>query len=151
MDCPKNWVTVSRVAKYDDSNPTTYNGMIAIRPPTTRVLTRNGSEGTAITSSASTSSEMRMAPSWAVKPQPTVAARAMPATSGAISRVLKYADTKPENAAVPIWLSAAYPWRPTSVPVKKHIAVITPTVPPITASAPEPRVTSARIRRISFW
>ena len=106
--------------------------------------------GTAMTSSASISSLIRMAPSWAVKPQPTVAARAMPATSGAISRVLKYADTKPEKAEVPSWLSAAYPWRPTSVPVKKHMAVMTPTVPPMTASAPEPRVTSARIRRISF-
>ena len=42
-----------------------------------------------MTSSASTSSLMRIAPSWAVKPQPTVAARARPATSGAISRVLK--------------------------------------------------------------
>ena len=40
---------------------------------------------------------IRIAPSWAVKPHPTVAASAMPATSGAISRVLKYADTKPEN------------------------------------------------------
>ena len=30
------------------------------------------------------------------------------------------------------------------------LAVITPTVPPMTASDPEPRVTSARIRRISF-
>jgi hypothetical protein len=103
-----------------------------------------------MTSRASTSSEIRIAPSWAVKPQPTVAASAIPATSGAISRVLKYADTKPENAAVPIWLSAAYPCSPTSVPVKKHMAVITPTVPPMTARAPEPRVTSARIRRISF-
>ena len=84
-----------------------------------RVVTRNGSDGIAITSSASTSSEIRIAPSWAVKPQPTVAASAMPATSGAISRVLKYADTKPENAAVPSWLSAAYPCRPTLVPVKK--------------------------------
>ena len=74
-----------------------------------RVVTRNGIEGTAMTSRASTSSEIRMAPSWAVKPQPTVAARAMPATSGAISRVLKYAETKPAKAAVPIWLSAAYP------------------------------------------
>ena len=54
-----------------------------------RVVTRNGSDGIAITSSASTSSEIRIAPSWAVKPQPTVAASAMPATSGAISRVLK--------------------------------------------------------------
>ena len=72
-----------------------------------RVVTRNGIDGIAITSSASTSSEIRMAPSWAVNPQPTVAASAMPATSGAISRVLKYAETKPENAAVPIWSSAA--------------------------------------------
>ena len=63
--------------------------MIAIRPPTTRVATRKGIEGIAITSRASTSSEIRIAPSWAVKPQPTVAASAMPATSGAISRVLK--------------------------------------------------------------
>ncbi len=54
-----------------------------------RVVTRKGSDGIAITSSASTSSEIRIAPSWAVKPQPTVAASAMPATSGAISRVLK--------------------------------------------------------------
>ena len=43
----------------------------------------------AITSSASTSSLMRIAPSWAVKPQPTVADSARPATSGEISRVLK--------------------------------------------------------------
>ena len=115
-----------------------------------RVVTRNGIEGIAITSRASTSSEMRMAPSCAVKPQPTVAARAMPATSGAISRVLKYAETNPENAAVPIWFSAAYPERPTCAPVKKVIAVITPTVPPMTARPPEPRVTSARRRMISF-
>src|SRR3954465_6923499 len=124
--------------------------MMAIMPPMMRVVTRNGRDGIAITSSASTSSEIRIAPSCAVKPQPTVAASAMPATSGAISRVLKYAETKPENAAVPSWLSAAYPCSPTSVPVKKHIAVMTPTVPPMTASAPEPSVTSARIRRISF-
>ena len=54
-----------------------------------RVVTRNGIDGIAITSRASTSSEIRIAPSWAVKPQPTVAARAIAATSGAISRVLK--------------------------------------------------------------
>src|SRR3712207_7851168 len=41
--------------------------------------------------------------------------------------------------AVPSWFSAAYPCRPTSVPVKKHIATITPTVPPMTASEPDPR------------
>ena len=54
-----------------------------------RVVTRYGMLGTPMTSSASISSEIRMAPSCAVKPQPTVADSAMPATSGAISRVLK--------------------------------------------------------------
>ena len=87
--CPKNLVTVSRVAKYDDSSPTTYSGMTATSPAMIRVVTRNGSDGIAITSRASTSSEIRIAPSCAVKPQPTVAASAMPATSGEISRVLK--------------------------------------------------------------
>ncbi len=47
-----------------------------------------------------------MAPSWAVNPHPTVADSARPATSGAISRVLKYAETKPANAAVPTWFRA---------------------------------------------
>ena len=85
----------------------TYSGMTAMKPAMIRVVTRNGSDGTAITSRASISSEIRIAPSWAVKPQPTVADSARPATSGAISRVLKYAEMKPVNAAVPIWFSAA--------------------------------------------
>lgn len=46
-------------------------------------------ERTPIASRASTSSLIRIAPSWAVKPAPTVAESARPATSGAISRVLK--------------------------------------------------------------
>ena len=58
-------------------------------------------------SRASTSSLIRIEPSWAVNPAPTVADRASPATSGAISLVLKYADTKPVNAEAPIWFSAA--------------------------------------------
>ena len=60
-----------------------------------------------MTSRASISSLIRMAPSWAVKPQPTVADSARPATSGAISRVLKYAEMKPVNGRVPSWSSAA--------------------------------------------
>ena len=67
----------------------TYSGMTAMKPAMIRVVTRNGRLGTAMTSSASISSLMRIAPSWAVKPQPTVADSARPATSGAISRVLK--------------------------------------------------------------
>ena len=60
-----------------------------------------------ITSSASISSLMRIAPSWAVAPAPIVAARPMPAVSGAISRTLKYADANPVSASTPIsanWL-----------------------------------------------
>ena len=43
-----------------------------------------------------------------------------------------------KNAAVPIWSSAAYPCRPTTVPVNTDRPTITPIVPPMTASAPEP-------------
>jgi hypothetical protein len=78
---------------------------------------------------------MRIAPSWAVKPQPTVAARAR---------------TKPVNAPDPSWSRAWYPCRPTSVPVKNARNAITPTVPPTTDSAPVPSVTSASSRVISF-
>jgi hypothetical protein len=35
--------------------------------------------------------------------------------------------------------------------VKNVMETMTPTVPPITARDPEPRVTSARIRMTSFW
>ena len=53
----------------------------------TRVVTRYGRLGTPMTSRASISSEIRIAPSWAVNPEPTVADSASPAISGAISRV----------------------------------------------------------------
>ena len=45
-----------------------YSGMTAMNPAIIRVVTRNGRLGTAITSSASISSEIRMAPSCAVNP-----------------------------------------------------------------------------------
>ncbi len=80
---------MNRVAAYDESRPMTYSGTTATRPAIIRAVTRNGRLGMPMTSRASTSSEIRIAPSWAVKPQPTVAASASPATSGAISRVLK--------------------------------------------------------------
>ncbi len=57
---------------------------------------------------------------------------------------------KPVKAPVPSWLSAVYPCSPTSVPVKKARNAMTPTVPPITDSAPLPRLTSASRRKISF-
>ena len=59
-----------------------------MNPAMIRVVTRYGTLGIAITSRASISSEMRMAPSWAVNPHPTVADSASEATSGATSRVL---------------------------------------------------------------
>ena len=52
----------------------TYSGMTAMKPAIIRVVTRNGRRGTPMTSSASISSLIRIAPSCAVKPQPTVAA-----------------------------------------------------------------------------
>jgi hypothetical protein len=53
------------------------------------------------------------------------------------------------NFATPIWLSEAYPWMPTSVPAKKAMNAITPTVPAMTDSPPTPKATSARIEAIS--
>ena len=103
-----------------------------------------------MTSSASISSEIRMAPSCAVKPQPTVAESASAATSGAISRVLTYADRKPVRTELPSCSSAAKPCRPTTTPVKPDIITMTPMVPPMTASAPLPKVTSASSRSTSL-
>src|SRR3954447_10278558 len=87
--------------------PSTYSGITAMKPAMIRVVTRNGRDGTPITSRASISSLIRMAPICAVNPQPTVADGASPATRGAISRVLKYAERKPVNADVPSWSRAA--------------------------------------------
>ena len=77
--------------------------------PTIRVDTRYGIGRTAITSVASISSEMRIAPSSAVNPAPTCAASVMPAMSGVISRVFANADTKPVNASAPISCEALEP------------------------------------------
>src|SRR5262245_49695395 len=55
----------------------------------------------------------------------------------------------PANALLPSWLSAWYPCNPTSVPVKNVRKQITPTVPPTTASAPVPKLTSASSRMTS--
>ena len=55
-----------------------------------------------MTSRASISSEMRMAPSSAVKPAPTWAAKATPAMSGVTSRVLAKEPMRPVKASAPI-------------------------------------------------
>ena len=43
-----------------------------------------------------------MAPSWAVTPAPNVAAKPMPATTGAEIRTLMKAARKPVNASTPM-------------------------------------------------
>ena len=55
-----------------------------------------------ITSSASISSLIRMAPSCAVAPAPMVADSATAVVAGAISRTLKKADANPVRASTPI-------------------------------------------------
>src|SRR6266545_3072273 len=74
-------------------------------------------DGTAMTSSASISSEILAAPSSAVNDVPTCAARATPATSGVISLVFAHDDTSPVKAWAPIWDRPWNPSRPTWVPV----------------------------------
>ena len=60
-----------------------------------------------ITSRASISSLIRMAPSSAVAPAPTVAASACPDTRGATTRTLTRAATKPVKASTPMLPSEA--------------------------------------------
>src|SRR5437667_12552296 len=112
---------MTSVARYDENRAARYNGMIVMMAAQILVLTMYVSEGTAITSSASISSEMRAAPSSAVNEVPTCAARATPATSGVISRVLAHEDTRPVNACAPIWESPWNPSNPTWVPVKNDM------------------------------
>ena len=68
------------------SSAIAYSGTITARPPRIRVETRNEIDLMPMTSSASISSLIRMAPNWAVAPAPTVAASATPATMGAAMR-----------------------------------------------------------------
>ncbi len=63
VDCPLKTVLITLEARYAASRPTMYSGMTATKPAIMRVVTRNGTDGTAMTSSASISSEIRMAPS----------------------------------------------------------------------------------------
>src|SRR5436190_23826673 len=102
-------VVIRRGERYDENSATMYSGMTARNAAIIRVVTRNGTDGTPMTSRASISSLIRIAPSRAVKPHPTVAASAIEATNGATSRVLKYAEMNAVNLETPIWLSDAYP------------------------------------------
>ena len=91
-----------------------------------------------------------MAPSCAVKPAPTCAASATPATSGVISRVLARDVMTPVKAWAPICCRPLNPSRPTSVPVKKAMETTTKNMPPPTTRAPEPKEMSDISTRISL-
>ena len=92
-----------------------------------------------------------MAPSWAVKPQPTVAASAMPGDERRdLAGVEVGGDEAGEGRGADLVERGVALQADLGAGEERTCAVMTPTVPPMTASAPEPRVTSARMRRISF-
>src|SRR6201995_4291677 len=84
--------------------------MMTTKPARIRVDTRYEIDLMPITSRASISSLMRMAPSSAVAPAPTTAASATPDTSGAADRTLIMAGKKPVNASNPMLPSDEKPW-----------------------------------------
>ena len=81
---------------------TAYSGVIAISPATILVLTRYSTDRMPIASKASISSAIRIEPSCAVTPAPNVAAKPIPATTGAEIRTLMNAARKPVSASMPI-------------------------------------------------
>src|SRR6202035_862936 len=94
-------VVPKRAAQNDDSTATQYNGTTTITPATTRLDAKYATERIPITSNASISSLIRIAPNWAVAPAPIVAANPIAAITGASSRTLKYAEANPVSASTP--------------------------------------------------
>ncbi|AMC49179.1 Uncharacterised protein [Mycobacterium tuberculosis] len=131
------------------SRASAYSGMITTSPPRIRVETRNEIDLMPITSSASISSLIRMAPNCAVAPAPTVAASATPETMGAATRVLASAAKNPVNASTPMLPSDAKPWMAISEPPDSVTKPMIATVPPTTAIAPVPIPISATRRSVS--
>ena len=102
-----------------------------------RVATRNGIDGIAITSSASTSSEIRIAPSWAVNPQPTVAARAIAGHQRRdLAGVEVGGDEAGEGGGAELVEGGVAGEAHLGAGEEASCRVMTPTVPPMTASAP---------------
>ncbi|SLH45891.1 Uncharacterised protein [Mycobacteroides abscessus subsp. abscessus] len=114
------------------------------------MLTRYGSGRMATDSSASISSEMRIAPSCAVKRQPACAAKANEASSGPSSRVVAKAEIAPVIGLSPSRFSEVWPWMPTVMPPKALRMTTTPMVPPPTTRLPLPQVTSVSRRQTSL-
>ncbi len=103
-----------------------------------------------ITSRASISSLIRMAPSSAVAPAPTVAASATPVTTGPAIRTLTSAEKNPVNASTPMFPRDAKPWMAISELPESVTKPTIAAVPPTTAIAPVPMPIWAISRRISL-
>ena len=71
------------------------------RAATIRVVTRKGTDGTPMVSRASISSLIRIVPSSATSPQPTLAPMAKPKKSGVISRMSQSALKTPARLSAP--------------------------------------------------
>ena len=100
-------------------------------------------------SSASISSLIRIAPNWAVTPAPKVAAKPIPATTGAERRTLMNAARNPVSASMPIFPSELYPCTASVPPAASVRNPTMTTVPPIIAKVPAPMLISATRRMTS--
>ena len=127
-----------------------YSGTTTTNPAISRVDTRNATDLMPITSSASISSLIRMAPNSAVAPAPTVAASATPVTTAVTTRTLASAAKNPVNASTPMLPSDAKPWMAISEPPDSVTKPTIAAVPPTTAIAPVPMPIWAISRSVSL-
>ena len=127
-----------------------YSGMMTTKPAMIRVDTRYEIDLMPITSRASISSLMRMAPSSAVAPAPTWRPAPGPRRPGAAMRTLISAAKKPVKASTPMLPSDAKPWMATSDDPDSVTKPTIATVPPMTAIAPVPMPISAISRSVSL-
>ena len=83
-----------------------------------------------------------MAPIWAVKPVPTLAANAIATTTGASSRVLATADSMPESEVIPTSSRPRWVSTPNIIAAASDIAKTIPMVPPPDNKEFVPKLTS---------
>ena len=141
---------VKRAAKNAASTDSEYSGTIAMSPAISRVDTRYDTECTAMHSTASISSDTRMAPSWAVAPAPMVAAKRDTGDHRRDDADVEEGRQEPGqrlDADVAQRRVTLHRDDPAGRQVRK---AATPTVPPIMTSAPAPSVISATSRIVSL-
>ncbi len=83
-----------------------------------------------------------MAPICAVKPVPTLAARAIATTTGASSRVLAIAASMPDRVFIPTRSRPRWVSTPSIIAAASDIANTIPMVPPPESRELVPKVTS---------